>query len=163
MQIRKDQVSLFALLTGLALGSWQCTYSPPPGDTHRRPRVSGYDCSPEERNHAIFVFDDGSVTEECARISKVKNNKILWISASGADLKIDLVVENGRAVPFDKMACDPPNAGGDRVCHVDCKKERCRTGKFSDDYHPSALGDYYRYASTVGLFKGSDPGMMIDP
>jgi len=146
------------------MGSWQCTYSPPPGYPHRRPRAeAAYDCPPDERNHAIFVFDDGSVTEECARISKVKNQKILWISASGADLKIDLVVENGRPVPFDKMACDPPNSNGDRVCHVDCKKEKCRTGKFTDDYHPSALGDYYRYAPTVALLRGGDPGMMIDP
>ena len=155
---------LVIVLLGIVIGGcWSCTYNPSPGRDGRRPRSAANDCPAEERNHAIWVFDDGSVTEECARISKYKNQKILWLSASGADLQIDLIVANGQVAPFDKIKCDPPSTNGDQVCHVDCKKDRCQTGKFSDAYHPNPLGDYYRYATTVALRKGIDPGMMIDP
>jgi hypothetical protein len=165
--MRKSPLPVLVLLAGLFMGSWSCTSTPQPG--HHRypggsPYSSGLDCPLDERNHVIWVFDDGTVTEECARISKINNHKILWLSASGSDLQIDLIVGGGKTVPFDRMKCDAPDPNTkDMVCHIDCKKDRCQTGKYNEPYHPSSLGDYYRYAPRVALLKGGDPGIMIDP
>jgi hypothetical protein len=162
--MRKSPFPVLLLLGGLVAGSWGCCSAPGPGHPGVTPYFSGFDCPPDERHHAIWVFDDGTVTEECARISKGKNHKILWLSASASDLRIDLIVGRKQAVPFDKMRCDAADPDTkDRVCHIECKKDRCQTGKYNEDYKPSLFGDYYRYAPSVALRKGGDPGIMIDP
>ncbi|MEP6769100.1 MAG: hypothetical protein ABJC61_10550 [Acidobacteriota bacterium] len=120
------------------------------------------------RNHVIWVFDDGSVTEECAAI-KWKTHQIVWIAAS-ADaqaLAIDLVVRKNQKEPFEKMHCGAPDPNGDRVCRLDCKKERCRSGSFNRGYSPDPRSDYFSYVPGVTLLtgtnKGADPGIRIDP
>src|ERR1700730_2453329 len=139
--MRKSRAHLLLIVAGLVAGSWSCCSTRVPSSSGGRP-FTDPSCPLEERNHAIWVFEDGNVTEEGARISKMKNHKIIWLSTNGADLRIDLVLPKGRVIPFENMKCEAadPNTG-ESVCHIDCKKDRCQTGKFAENYHPSALGD----------------------
>ncbi len=158
------------LIAAVCLGSWSCCSAPYAAPKGGSPGRTAYECPEPPHNHAIFVFDDGSVTEECARISQSAAHKIVWLTASADSpvLSIDLVVRRDQKVPFKKLQCGSPDPNGDRVCRMDCKKDRCNTGPYADDYRASPLGDYYKYYPGVKFaagpdVKGADPGMIIDP